>query len=219
MTLVTEGGREMNIEEKKDPSRNVKGGIEMRKLFIIEAERDGIGCGNCPFADTRCGADKEVHDLFEEVWAEEHGYVKKENQHELSVEKNLAEGKIVTAIVSPDIAEKLKKNFVNCMTEVLQEDNNDPINPDHYKHGEMQTIERMMTLFGPKKVKTFCEVNALKYLDRAGYKGNALIDHQKADWYLRLARKLGDTVTISYGMDILKKFLKEEEEKNGRNSD
>ena len=203
----------MNIEEKK------KWLEEHKNRIVMNFGCGGIGCGNCPFADARCGADKESRDLLEEVWAEEHGYVKKENQHELSVEKNLAEGKIVTAIVSPDIAEKLKKNFVNCMTEVLQEDNNDPINPDHYKHGEMQTIERMMTLFGPKKVKTFCEVNALKYLDRAGYKGNALIDHQKADWYLRLARKLGDTVTISSGMDILKKFLKEEEEKNGRNSD
>lgn len=212
MTLVTEGGREMNIEEKKEWLKARKDRIK------LNFECSGIDCDYCPFLGL-CITDKEAHDLFEEVWAEEHGYVKKENQHELSVEKNLAEGKIVTAIVSPDIAEKLKKNFVNCMTEVLQEDNNDPINPDHYKHGEMQTIERMMTLFGPKKVKTFCEVNALKYLDRAGYKGNALIDHQKADWYLRLARKLGDTVTISYGMDILKKFLKEEEEKNGRNSD
>ena len=195
----------MNIEEKKEWLKARKDRIK------LDFECDGIDCYYCPFLGL-CITDKEAHDLFEEVWAEEHGYVKKENQHELSVEKNLAEGKIVTAIVSPDIAEKLKKNFVNCMTEVLQEDNNDPINPDHYKHGEMQTIERMMTLFGPKKVKTFCEVNALKYLDRAGYKGNALIDHQKADWYLRLARKLGDTVTISSGMDILKKFLKEEEE-------
>lgn len=76
-----------------------------------------------------------------------------------------------------------------------------------------------MMFLGPMKVKAFCEVNVLKYLDRAGYKGNALIDHQKADWYLRLARKLGDAVTISSGMAILKKFLKEEEEKNGRNSD
>lgn len=203
----------MNREEKKKWLKERKDRI---KLYF---ECDGIDRYYCPFLGTLCGTDKEVHDLFEEVWAEEHGYIKKENQNELSVEKILAEGKIVTAIVSPDIAEKLKKNFVNCMTEVLQEDNNDPINPDHYKHGEMQTIERMMTLFGPKKVKTFCEVNALKYLDRAGYKGDALIDHQKADWYLRLANALGDADTVFLGMNFLKEFLKEEEEKNGRNSD
>lgn len=205
----------MNREEKKKWLEEHKNMIVMN----FDCGGIGIGCGNCPFVDTKCGTDKEVHDLLEEVWAEEHGYIKKENQNELSVEKILAEGKIVTAIVSPDIAEKLKKNFVNCMTEVLQEDNNDPINPDHYKHGEMQTIERMMTLFGPKKVKTFCEVNALKYLDRAGYKGDALIDHQKADWYLRLANALGDADTVFLGMNFLKEFLKEEEEKNGRNSD
>lgn len=202
----------MSIEEKKEWLKARKDRIK------LNFECGGIDCGYCPFLGL-CVTDKEAHDLLEEVWAEEHGYIKKENQNELSVEKILAEGKIVTAIVSPDIAEKLKKNFVNCMTEVLQEDNNDPINPDHYKHGEMQTIERMMTLFGPKKVKTFCEVNALKYLDRAGYKGDALIDHQKADWYLRLANALGDADTVFLGMNFLKEFLKEEEEKNGRNSD
>lgn len=208
----------MNIEEKKE-------WLKARKKYLhVEFDCHCVTtCDDCIFKDRSTGDCVNVsgcdRSIMNEIWAEEHGYIKKENQHELSVEKILAEGKIATAIVSPDIAEKLKKNFVNCMTEVLQEDNNDPINPDHYKHGEMQTIERMMTLFGPKKVKTFCEVNALKYLDRAGYKGDALIDHQKADWYLRLANALGDADTVFLGMNFLKEFLKEEEEKNGRNSD
>lgn len=93
-----------------------------------------------------------------------------------------------------------------------------PTNPDHYKIGEFQTIERMMMFLGPMKVKAFCEANVLKYLDRAGYKGDALIDHQKADWYLRLARRLDDAVSVSAGMTLLKMFLKKEEEKNGRDS-
>ena len=182
MTLVTEGGREMNIEEKKDPSRNVKGGIEMRKLFIIEAERDGIGCGNCPFADTRCGADKEVHDLFEEVWAEEHGYVKKED-----------------SVENPDHIEATKKS-------------EDPVNPDHYKAGKLQTIEQMMIVFGPNKVASFCEVNAFKYHARAGLKGDAVMDHKKADWYMRLYKEIRYCDNIASGLNRMKDFFKKEEE-------
>ncbi len=182
----------MNIEEKKDPSRNVKGGIEMRKLFIIEAERDGIGCGNCPFADTRCGADKEVHDLFEEVWAEEvwaeevwaeeHGYVKKED-----------------SVENPDHIEATKKS-------------EDPVNPDHYKVGKLQTIEQMLIMFGIDEVTAFCKLNAYKYQARAGLKGDAVMDHKKADWYMRLYKEIRYCDNIASGLNRMKDFFKKEEE-------
>lgn len=164
------------------------------------------GCSDCPLYKVNNGeyvyncseidADQE---LLGQSWAESHGYIK-----------------------LPEIPDEI---FVNIDThpeivDLTLKANNpiDPINPKHYRHGEMQTIERIMMVLGPIKVKAFCEANALKYLDRSGYKGDALIDRQKADWYLRLARELDNAVSVSVGMDLLKMFLKKEEEKNGRDS-
>jgi hypothetical protein len=60
----------------------------------------------------------------------------------------------------------------------------DPINPDHYKKGSMETIDQMLTLFGSAKVKAFCELNAFKYRMRAGHKSkNIEEDIKKAMWY------------------------------------
>lgn len=210
----------MNIEEKKE-------WLKARKKYLyVEFDCHCVTtCDDCIFKDRSTGDCVNVsgcdRGIMNEIWAEEHGYIKKENQHELSVEKILAEGKIATAIVSPDIAEKLKKNFVNCMTEVLQEDNNDPINPDHYKAGKLQTIEQMIIVFGPNKVASFCEVNAFKYHARAGLKGDAVLDHKKADWYMRLYDRLKvfGCMDSENALVALRDFLKEEEEKNGRNSD
>lgn len=59
--------------------------------------------------------------------------------------------------------------------------------PSHYNHGGMETIDKMIKLYGIEKVKAFCELNAFKYRDRAGYKGcsNDAIarDIHKALWY------------------------------------
>jgi hypothetical protein len=60
----------------------------------------------------------------------------------------------------------------------------DPVNPDHYKKGSMETIDQMLTLFGSAKVKAFCELNAFKYRMRAGHKSkNIEEDIKKAMWY------------------------------------
>ena len=45
--------------------------------------------------------------------------------------------------------------------------------PSHYNHGGMETIDKMIKLYGIEKVKAFCELNAFKYRDRAGYKGSS----------------------------------------------
>ena len=59
--------------------------------------------------------------------------------------------------------------------------------PSHYNHGGMETIDKMIKLYGIEKVKAFCELNAFKYRDRVGYKGssNSAIarDIHKALWY------------------------------------
>ena len=91
----------------------------------------------------------------------------------------------------------------------------DPINPDHYKAGKLQTIEQMMIVFGPNKVASFCEVNAFKYHARAGLKGDAVMDHKKADWYMRLYDRLKvfGCMDSEKALEALREFLKEEEEK------
>jgi hypothetical protein len=59
--------------------------------------------------------------------------------------------------------------------------------PSHYNHGGMETIDKMIKLYGIEKVKAFCELNAFKYRDRAGYKGcsndDISRDIRKAIWY------------------------------------
>lgn len=59
--------------------------------------------------------------------------------------------------------------------------------PSHYNHGGMETIDKMIKLYGIEKVKAFCELNAFKYRDRAGYKGSSdsaiARDINKAMWY------------------------------------
>ena len=59
--------------------------------------------------------------------------------------------------------------------------------PSHYNHGGMETIDKMIKLYGIEKVKAFCELNAFKYRDRAGYKDSSdsaiARDINKALWY------------------------------------
>lgn len=104
---------------------------------------------------------------------------------------------------------------------ITVKDTTKQLNPDHYKSGKLQVIEQMMIVFGPNKVANFCEVNAFKYHARAGLKGDASLDHKKADWYIRLYDRLKAFRGIDeeQALEALREFLREEEEKNGRNSD
>lgn len=56
----------------------------------------------------------------------------------------------------------------------------DAVNPGHYKTRGVECIELVEML-------PFCEGNAVKYLWRAGLKGPALEDLNKARWYLKRA--------------------------------
>lgn len=62
----------------------------------------------------------------------------------------------------------------------------DPVNhPGHYNiPGRKECIEEMLDVYGPEKVKAFCELNAYKYRYRHTLKGGAE-DLKKAAWYDR----------------------------------
>jgi hypothetical protein len=49
----------------------------------------------------------------------------------------------------------------------------------------------MIALYGKEKFLVFCELNAFKYRMRAGYKGDASQDIEKAKWYEAKMKELG----------------------------
>ena len=63
--------------------------------------------------------------------------------------------------------------------------------PSHYnKPGRKECIEEMLDEFGPEAVYWFCKLNAYKYEYRAGDKGPADVDLNKAAWYSKYAHNL-----------------------------
>lgn len=56
--------------------------------------------------------------------------------------------------------------------------------PDHYTVGGIEVIDYLQSKLTPEQFKGFMLGNTLKYLSRAGYKGAAAVDLQKARWYL-----------------------------------
>jgi hypothetical protein len=55
--------------------------------------------------------------------------------------------------------------------------------PPHYTYGSMEVFDMMLAVFGPKKVKAYCEIAAFKYRMRAGRKDDVNRDINKALWY------------------------------------
>ena len=63
------------------------------------------------------------------------------------------------------------------------ESGNDNVNkPKHYTQGKIDCIDAMIEAFGVEAVKTFCKLNAFKYLWRSEHK-NGVEDIDKARWY------------------------------------
>lgn len=176
----------MNREEKKEWLKKYKDRIK------IGFNCGGIDCCNCPFLGTICGVNKEMDDLLFEVFAEENGYIKKVELEKIAADPS----KIGPMITVKDTTDK-------------------QLNPDHYRSGKLQIIEQMLILFGLDAVKTFCLLNAFKYHSRAGLKGDAILDHKKADWYMRLYDRIKvlDRMDDEEALEALRGFLKEEEEK------
>lgn len=70
-------------------------------------------------------------------------------------------------------------------------DNTSNVNhPKHYNQGSIECIDAMIAAFGKEEVKSFCKLNAFKYIWRANYKNNAKEDLDKAVWYLTKALEL-----------------------------
>jgi hypothetical protein len=60
----------------------------------------------------------------------------------------------------------------------------DTINPDHYKHGEVECIDALKAATVNKiGIEAVCVANVIKYLWRFEYKGG-IDDVRKAQWYL-----------------------------------
>ena len=55
--------------------------------------------------------------------------------------------------------------------------------PKHYTQGSKEVIDMMVDIWGKESVAIYCEINAFKYRMRAGLKGNATEDIEKAKWY------------------------------------
>lgn len=86
---------------------------------------------------------------------------------------------------------KLDKNKENNFMNSINIENNeenlneyDPVNkPYHYVSGKFECLDVMRDVFGDERVKTWCVLNAFKYLFRC-YKKNGDEDIAKANFYL-----------------------------------
>lgn len=56
--------------------------------------------------------------------------------------------------------------------------------PSHYAGEKFECIDVMVEIFGVELVKTFCQLNAFKYLWRCENKDKTTEDIKKAQWYL-----------------------------------
>ena len=71
-----------------------------------------------------------------------------------------------------------------------EKDEEDAINPSHYKHYPMESIDMMVEIWGKEKVVDFCYMNAFKYRMRLGHKDAIEQDMAKEKWYLDKAKEL-----------------------------
>lgn len=56
--------------------------------------------------------------------------------------------------------------------------------PHHYNQGDIECWDAMISAFGTEKVKTYCVLNAFKYVWRHDEKGDDVKDLGKAIIYL-----------------------------------
>lgn len=62
--------------------------------------------------------------------------------------------------------------------------------PSHYNNGTIECIDAMIGLFGKEETKSFCKLNAFKYITRLGLKDDAKQDADKAIWYINKYKEL-----------------------------
>jgi hypothetical protein len=60
----------------------------------------------------------------------------------------------------------------------------DPINPAHYRQGQVECIDAIQAALGDDGFRAYCKGQVIKYVWRAEHKGNPAQDLAKAAWYL-----------------------------------
>ncbi len=61
----------------------------------------------------------------------------------------------------------------------------DPVNhPQHYFIGGIETIDYIKAKLSPEEYRGYLKGSVIKYLSRAGHKGDEKEDLEKARWYL-----------------------------------
>lgn len=60
----------------------------------------------------------------------------------------------------------------------------DPINPDHYRQGDIECIDAIEAALTPEEFRGYCKGNVIKYVWRERLKGGGE-SLAKSLWYLR----------------------------------
>jgi hypothetical protein len=61
---------------------------------------------------------------------------------------------------------------------------NDPVNPSHYKSGEIECIDALRAALTPEEFRGYCKGSAMAYLWRLGQKDAPEQEAKKALWYI-----------------------------------
>lgn len=61
--------------------------------------------------------------------------------------------------------------------------------PPHYNQGGIECIDYIRQVLGPKGFIDYCHGQLIKYQHRYKYKGKAIEDMDKADWYMQRMRE------------------------------
>ena len=56
--------------------------------------------------------------------------------------------------------------------------------PPHYNRGMMETIDMIKNCMTSQEFEGYLQGNVIKYISRYKYKGTALEDLKKAEWYI-----------------------------------
>lgn len=68
----------------------------------------------------------------------------------------------------------------------------DYIRPSHYQSAGIETIEKMVRIWGKETIATWCDLTAFKYRERIGNKPSEPVerDMEKIRWYENKAKEL-----------------------------
>ena len=88
----------------------------------------------------------------------------------------------------------------------------DYVNPDHYKMKSVETIDKMVAIWGPFNTSIFCELSAFKYRERIGLKPEqpAQRELDKIKWYENKVvelRKMEERPTTEQHQKLLSKYI------------